>query len=246
MSELSCVLWPAGMGGPAPSMRVRLSPQESHHAVRVRRLGRDEEVWAITGEGPAARCAIRETDPVGVILEVLEVEDEWREPSLHVTIYQALVRSSGMELIIEQGTAIGMRRLVPVLSGRVERSGVKLERWERIAAEAAKQCGRGWIPDITEPLDWDGFIAEAASTPFLITSQDAGRVITGAVIEEMLTEKDADTGELGVLIGPEGGLTDRELEDARAAGGVEIHFGPRRMRSETAASVALTLLLIGA
>lgn len=245
MSELHCVFWPAGRGEPAPGMRVRLSPPESHHAVRVRRIRSDQEVWAITGEGPAARCVMRETDPAGALLEVVEVQQEWREPSLHVTVYQALVRSAAMEGIIEQGTAIGMRRLIPVFSGRVERSGVKLERWERIAAEAAKQCGRGWIPDLTEPLEWDRFLEEAASIPFLIADESAEHQISAGLIDELLPGREKGGSELGVLIGPEGGFSGQELEAARAAGGVCVHFGPRRMRSETAASVALTLLLIG-
>lgn len=240
MKDLECVLWPQGESAPAAGSRVLLSSGESHHAVRVRRLLKGDEVWAITGGGNAARCIIVEPDPESTLLEVAEVLHEWREPSRHVTLYQALIRPVHMELIIEQGTGLGMRALVPVMTERVERKDMRIERLERLAAESAKQCGRGWIPDISEVHSWEEFLSAATGTHMLVADADASMSLYELLHDDALLE----VSELGIVIGPEGGFSTSELEQLCSIGAKKVHLGARRMRSETAAAFALSLLML--
>ena len=240
MSELICVLWPCEQGGPEKGMRVRLSHDESHHAARVRRSRTGEDIWAITGTGTAARCTIKDPDPSGVTVEVLEIVENWREPRRRVSLYQALVRPPMMDTIVEQGTELGMARLVPIITERVERRGTRLERWRRLAAESAKQCGRGWIPQITEPLGWDRFFSQLPDNPLIVTCDNAQAGLLEVILENRILP---EAGPLSIVVGPEGGLVAAELEDLQDIGAIEVNLGSRRLRSETAAVSALALLL---
>jgi 16S rRNA (uracil1498-N3)-methyltransferase len=200
-----------------------------------------DEVQAVSGGGEALRCRLSQADSAGAVLEVVEILPEWREPKRPVTLFQGLIRSTRMEQIVEQGTALGLARLVPLHTERVERTGLKRERLERIARETVKQCGRGRIPVISEPLQWERFMREGWECNLLVA--DAG---AEQGLDELVVSGSGRTrGETAILIGPEGGLTDTELEAITRAGGIPVHLGPRRLRSETAAAAALTMLLIG-
>ena len=242
MSELICVLWPREEGEPVRGSRIKLSGQESHHAVRVRRCAKGTEVWAITGTGAAARCAVIDPDPGATVVEVVEVVNDWREPPRRVTLYQALVRPASMDRIVEQGTTLGMYGLVPLLTERVQRRGVKLERWRRLAAESAKQCGRGWIPFISTALEWEEFTGKIPATALLVASDEANSGLFDILSEPGVIPAE---GPVAVVIGPEGGLVSAELEFLRSMGALEVNLGSRRLRSETAAVAVLSLLLIG-
>ncbi|MFC1595421.1 RsmE family RNA methyltransferase [Gemmatimonadota bacterium] len=242
MSGITCVLLTARDTRLEVGNEALLSPEESHHAVRVRRLQIGDEVWAINGGGTAFRCLLRDVDPEEARLEVLEIVPQWREPVLAVTLYQGVIRSNRLEQIVEQGTAIGMRRLVPLITSRVERHGVKMERFSRIAGETAKQCCRGRIPTIEESLSWQDFLSRDKEATLLVADAEADM----GLIEYIRTEQGPPEDRIGIVIGPEGGLTEAELNDITFQGGIPVHLGRRRLRSESAAAAALTLLIIGA
>ena len=157
MSEMICVFWPGTEEELQTGASIVLSERESHHLIRVRRCREREQVWAITGRGPACRCTITSADLSAAIEEIV---DMWREPARRVTLYQALIRPAMMDLIVEQGTELGITRLVPLLTERVERVGAKIDRWRRVAEESAKQCGRGWIPEISATMEWNTFLKQ--------------------------------------------------------------------------------------
>lgn len=239
MSELLCVLYPEEGPEPAPGQRVLLSKDESHHLVRVRRAHQGREVWAITGSGAAARSVLVRADMSAAVIAIEEVVEEWREPARRITLFQALIRPAQFDQIVEAGSELGMTALIPLETGQVERRGLRMERWRRLAAESAKQCGRGWIPRIGEVLSWQEFRAQRLTMPLLVSVSDAGRSLAGLVASGELGE----TGPVGLLVGPEGDFTPMERKDLRAMGAVAVHLGPRRLRSETAALNALSLLL---
>ena len=101
MSELLCVLWPAGAGEPVPGAGCRLEPDESHHLLRVRRARLGEEVWAVVGDGRGVRCTLAGIGGREAELRVEEVVERWREPGLSVTLYQAPIRARAFEEILE-------------------------------------------------------------------------------------------------------------------------------------------------
>ncbi len=234
MSEEVCTLVP----GPfRVGEHLRPSPEEAHHLVRARRLGPGEEVWALSGDGEAARCRITATTPE-CELEVLECHPEWREPRRRVTLYPALVRPVRLDQMVEQGTALGMHALRPLLTERVERTGVRIDRWRRIAREAVKQCGRARLPELDGPLTLDELLA-APPEVLLLLEASAHLGLRELAADPVRLDAQAH---IGVVIGPEGGLSPSERERIVAAGAIEVGLGPRRLRSETAALSALALL----
>ncbi len=242
MSEITCVLLTDRDTVMKVGQDVRLSPDESHHLARVRRMRAGDEVWAITGSGEAYRCLLQDADPGQAHLEVMEIVPQWREPERSVTLYQGLIRSNRMEQIVEQGTAIGMRSMVPLITDRVERHGLKLARLRRITGETSKQCCRGWVPSVEEPLQWHDFLEREKESTLLVADNGADDGLADFIRSARIRRHQ----NIGLVIGPEGGLTEMELETITGQGGISVHLGRRRLRSESAAAVALTLLLIGA
>jgi 16S rRNA (uracil1498-N3)-methyltransferase len=234
VSEEVCTLVPGPyrVGG-----RLRPSPEEAHHLVRSRRLSPGEEVWALSGDGEAARCRITTVTPV-CELEVVECHPEWREPRRRVILYPALIRPARLDQMVEQGTALGMHALRLLLTERVERSGVRLDRWRRIAREAVKQCGRARLPGLDGPLTLDELLA---APPGLMLLLEASAALGLHEVAADPVRLDGPAS-LGVVIGPEGGLSPSERERLVAAGALEVTLGPRRLRSEAAALSALALL----
>jgi 16S rRNA (uracil1498-N3)-methyltransferase len=234
VSDEVCTLVP---GPYRVGARLRPPPEEAHHLVRVRRLGPGSEVWALSGEGEAARCRIA-AGGAGCELEVLECYPEWHEPRRRVTLYPALVRPARLDQIVELGTALGMHALRPLRTERVERTGVRIDRWRRIAREAVKQCGRARIPELGELLTLDELLV-ALPSRLLLLEASAGLGLRELAADPVRLDQRA---EVGVVIGPEGGLDPSERERIVAAGGLEVGLGPRRLRSEAAALCALALL----
>ena len=241
MSEITCVLIHTPDTGLKVGDEIRLTPEESHHVARVRRMQSGDEIWAITGVGDACRCLLCDADPGETLLEILETVPQWREPERNITLYQGLIRSNRMEQIAGQGTAIGMRTMVPLITDRVERHVLKLDRLRRITSETSKQCCRGWIPPVDETIQWHEFLEREKEPILLVADSGAEDGLADFIRDERMTLHD----DIGLVIGPEGGLTEAELDAVTAQGGICVHLGPRRLRSESAAAVALTLLLIG-
>jgi len=165
-------------------------------------------------------------------------------PLTRVTLFQSVLKSAKMDLVVQKATELGVRSIVPVLAERcvakVDGSNreTKLGRWRRVAAEAAKQCGRASVPEVCAPLDMDGAAAKmgdyAGSIVFWEEAKEASLV-------DALGGVDAEGG-VAVLIGPEGGLTSHEVATLKEAGAVCAGFGDLVLRSETAAIAGVAIV----
>lgn len=214
---------------PDPGHELTLSGEEAKHA-RVVRLREGEEVEIFDGEG---RARLAEVVSLGSA-PMLRVTGDApaREMASQVTIALALIQPERFELSIQKGTELGVSAFQPMLTDltevRAERVAGKLERWQKIAAEAAKQCGRSRVPKIEPVLGFDEVLRGSGPRVMLDAS---GRQLD----DERLSGGVA-------LIGPEGGWSDRELAAAREAGVEIVALGARRLRAETAAIVAAAFL----
>lgn len=229
--------------GHAPGERVELAPEEAAHALRVLRLPVGSEVALLDGAGALFAGELIEAGPRAVarLLEALP----GAEPPVRLTLYQGLPKFEKLEFIAQKATELGAAALVPVC---MERSVVKLkaqegekkrERLGKIAREAAKQCGRARVPAIEAPLSWPEALARMAGHDLLLMPWEEAR--TGRLREAFARFPGAR--DIGLLIGPEGGIAPREAEEAVARGALALSLGPRILRAETAALAACAMIL---
>jgi 16S rRNA (uracil1498-N3)-methyltransferase len=228
---------------PAGSHAV-LDGDEARHAVTVRRMRAGERLTVSDGAGSAADCVIEAVRPGRDAALDLAIEERWSEPAprLRVIVAQALAKGDRGELAVELATEAGADAVLP---WRAERSvarwedgarGAKaLARWQATARSAAKQARRVRVPPVEEPVDTAGLATVAkASALALVLEGTAGQQLTRIDLP--------DEGDLLLIVGPEGGITDAELETLRAAGAVPVRLGPTVLRTSTAAAVALGAL----
>jgi 16S rRNA (uracil1498-N3)-methyltransferase len=217
---------------PAIEELTTLSGEELHHAARVVRVRAGEEVELFDGRGTIVTARVESLARDQVTLRVIGNVAETRESPLDLTLAMAIINLDRFELVLQKATELGVRRIVPIVSDRVEirpeRYRGKQERWEKILFEAVKQCGRALIPTLGEPLPFNECIA-----------REGVKVIFDA---DVPPSPDPGPIEAATLyIGPEGGWSEEELDMARQQGAIFRRMGPRRLRAETAAIAACTI-----
>lgn len=221
---------------------LRLDASESHHLRHVLRLPPGATVWVFDGLGNEYSCRVEGFERAQARLSILERTQPAVESPLALTLAQGLTKGEKFDLIIQKATELGVRRVVPLLTARTASSGVqsvspgRLQRWRRIALEASKQCGRTRLMDIAIPVAWSQFLKELPQ-PALLFSERGGRSLSD-------WQPPSPTGELSIclIIGPEGGWQPQEIAAAEVAGAVPVSIGPRILRTETAAIVAISLV----
>lgn len=166
------------------------------------------------------------------------------EPPLQITLYQGLAKGEKMEWVIQKGTEIGVTRFVPVACARSVvklepgREQGKLERWQRIAREAAEQSRRGIVPEVAEPISWKQAVREASACDLVLVPWESQGGPGG--LQRLLAGQPKS---VAVFIGPEGGLTEEEVAQAQASGAHPVGLGPRILRTETAGLAVLSAIL---
>lgn len=223
--------------------QVQLFGEDEKHIKTVLRAKEGEEVTLCDGEGMDYQCRIASLER-GVLLDILSKEVCETEPKTKITLYQGLPKADKMELIIQKCVELGIDRIVAVSTERAivkldKKETKKLERWQKIAEAAAKQSGRGKIPEIGQQvLKFKDAVAEA-------------KTLDGAIIPY---EKEQETGirqfvqnfqgeSIGIFIGPEGGFSEEEIALAQENGVTPITLGKRILRTETAGMTTVAILL---
>jgi len=229
---------------------VILSAEEARHARDVLRLRAGDEIYVFDGAGKEFRCVVREFVRHGATLDLKEeVEPAHSDPSLDLTLAIALLKGEKFELVIQKTVELGVWRIVPLISERadVRLSDNKLEqkranRWRRIALEAAKQCGRARVPEVAAPGSVSSFLTESSET-------NTGPVVRlffaereGKSLSDVIKSSIEYPTRILMVVGPEGGWADREIERAREAGWKVVTLGGRTLRAETAAIAIVALL----
>lgn len=225
---------------------VTLGTDEARHLRDVLRLKVGDEVYVFDGAGKEFQCRIEESRRDAAQLKVIsEVDPARPESPLQMTLAVALLKGEKFDLVVQKATELGVTRVVPVVTKladirlRDESDAAKrVARWQRIALEAAKQCGRAVVPEITEPTAFDSLMRNdiVSRQNRLLFSERAGGSLKVAA-ESLAANRSATA-----LVGSEGGWTDEELETARLAGWTIVTLGGRTLRAETAAIAIATLL----
>ena len=203
---------------------LTLTGENAHHAGRVLRLRVGEGVTLCDGAGMDFDCTAD------------------TEPKQSITLFMALPKGDKMEFIVQKAVELGVSRIVPYLSkncvSRPDKTEKKVERWRKIAAEAAKQCGRGRLPEVAAVVPVAQAIVQAAqSETALFFYENEKR--TG--LHDALAGGVKDT--VSLMVGPEGGFDPAEAKAAVDAGLQSVSLGTRILRCETAPIAALAAVL---
>lgn len=227
---------------PTADGRVAFDAAETRHLGRVLRLGPGDVVTAVDGHGRQWQVRLTELTARAAAGVVLAGHDARRESPLHLTLVQGVPKADKMDVIVRMATELGAARVTPVLTERTvirpPAGGwtARLTRWQRIAAEATKQCGRAVVPEVMAPGPLSSCLADPARIGLLVCLWEE----TDAALDRALPPPPVHRATL--VVGPEGGLAPGEVDALRAAGAVVAGIGPRILRTETAGPVGLALL----
>ncbi|MFF5263371.1 16S rRNA (uracil(1498)-N(3))-methyltransferase [Actinomadura viridis] len=220
---------------------VVLGGAEGRHAATVKRLRPGERVDLTDGAGLLAECVVVTADRAALTLDVL-ARHRRPVPEPRLVVVQALPKGDRGELAVETMTEVGVDEIVPwaaarcVTQWRPERREKALGRWRATAREAAKQARRDRLPEVAD-------LAATAAVARRLERADAALVLHEEAGEPLSAVRPPSTGEIVVVVGPEGGITGDELAAFTAAGARAVRLGPTVLRTSTAGVAAASVLL---
>ena len=218
-------------------------PGEIRHLRKVLRMRAGDEVLLFDGEGGEYRAVISNISAQEISFRLsMNPAPSAPEPPVGIILGIGLLKSSKFDWVLQKATELGVAQVMPFYSERVvprlreESTRIRRGRWEKIAAEAAKQCGRATIPRIHPPVPFEEVLVMNSRTPLKILLWEGERARTLQGLSQ------ADWKTVFALVGPEGGFSEKEVAQAQTAGFHPIRLGPRILRAETAAIAIVTLL----
>lgn len=227
------------------SGRITISGGDVNHIKNVLRLDRGGPLEISDGACNEYDVVINTIERERIITAIREVRRNRTEPPIEVTLYQAVPKSDKLDTIIQKCVELGVVKIVPVITERTvvrfdggRDASAKTSRWRKISLEAAKQCGRGIIPHVAEPVRFDAALDAARGNELCIIpyENESTSGLAGCL-------RNGKYGTIAVFIGPEGGFAEAEIRKAEAAGVRPVTLGPRILRTETAGPVVLSILM---
>src|SRR5215469_7838173 len=221
-------------------MRLSLPASAAGHLTRVLRLRPGAALILFNGRGGEYAASLERAAGSKATVEVGEHQAIERESPFPLTLAQGVSRGERMDLVVQKATELGVTRLVPVLTERSvvrldeEQSDRKSSHWRAIVTAACEQCGRNRLPEVALPAQLREFLRQPAG--------ESVRLLLSPAATRRIEDVPRPASSVTVLIGPEGGLSDEEQADALTYGFTAVNLGPRVLRTETAAIVALALL----
>ena len=222
---------------------LKVEGEEVKHIKKVLRLRAGDEVAVFDGLGREFEGTIVEEGLSSVVIRVQNVLSSKRDSPVEVTLAQSLLKGEKMDYLIQKATELGVKDVIPFLSSRsvplLDKLGKlkRQHRWEKIAIEASKQCGRGVVPKIESLQDYSDMLRTASpNTLRLILWEREGTKL------KQIFERSKERKKVFFIIGPEGGFSQEEVEEAKRAGFIPVTLGRRILRAETASLCFLSIL----
>jgi len=231
-------------GIPAGSLDVSLSGKEKHYVYHVLRKRKGDHLILFDGSAWQYQARIIEATPGKLKLRIYGKEKGTAESPVRIQLGVGLLKSQKMELVIQKTVETGAHEIHPVVTARAvpnleaDRASKKRERWQEIARQAARQCGRSSIPLIHEPAPFEQVLEKTSHADLCIIFSEE----TVSPFENIAVDRTAQPLRIALLTGPEGGFSPQEMEKAEKAGFVAASLGPRVLRAETAAILGVGLV----
>lgn len=223
---------------PLSSGHCELDESAAHHVGRVLRMQPGQELLLFNGDGNDYRAVITDAGKKQVCVDVSEVVPNRTESPLRIVLGQTLSKGDRMDYAVQKAVEMGVSDIVPLSTEhcdvklRGDREEKRLRHWRQVAISAAEQCGRARVPQIHPVMDINGWLAH---------SQDCDvRLVLHHRTEQSLGQLDQPAS-VALMIGPEGGLSAGEIEQAQQQGFLPVALGPRVLRTETAPVAALAI-----
>ncbi|MBL7070719.1 MAG: 16S rRNA (uracil(1498)-N(3))-methyltransferase [Candidatus Omnitrophica bacterium] len=224
--------------------KIHIDRIESHHIIDVMRLSEGDLITVFDGSGREFEGKISSVANKRVAIDILKTSEVKKTAETGISLAQAIPKKDKMNLIVRGVTELGVRRILPVESARTvvrvtgDRMKHKVERWRKISVEAAKQCGRTELPEIRDVASFKMMLDEisgydAAIMPCLSKAS----VAIKSALKKIKSAKN-----VLVIIGPEGGFTEEEIDAAGKKGAARVTLGPLVLKSDTAAVAAISIL----
>jgi 16S rRNA (uracil1498-N3)-methyltransferase len=227
--------------------QVVLDQQQAHQIRNVLRLRPGDRVIVLDDQGRQYDVVLTVTERNKATGRIVQKQPADTEPQVQITLYQSLLARDKFEWVLQKCTEIGVAKFVPVLTQRSlirhqsRTSADRLNRWCRIITEAAEQCGRGLIPKLEPPVEFETAMSrlDAFDRCLVPTTQKQGTTVR----EALRHGSSALPETIALFVGPEGGFSEQELQLAQDKGARAVSLGQRILRTETAAIVAASLIL---
>jgi 16S rRNA (uracil1498-N3)-methyltransferase len=231
---------------------INITGEDVNHIKRVLRLKAGDNLTLCDGNSMDYNCVIEKMDEKAVTLRITFTSFSNTEPKINVTLYQGLPKSDKFDYIIQKSVELGVKSIVPVITERTvvrienESDGIKkTARWQKIAYEAAKQSNRGVIPKVELPIAFSKALEQINNYQLkIIPYEKENKIGLKSILNEYIINVSENIGlNVSVIIGPEGGFTEEEIERAKEKGAQSVSLGPRILRTETAGLNVLSILM---
>lgn len=224
-----------------PGVELELDRGQARYVGRVLRLRAGDSLNVFNGDDGEFTASLRHIGKASAVVKVETALATATESPLKVHLVQGISRGERMDFVVQKATELGVKRITPVFTGHgvvrldAQRAGRRRDHWQRIADSACEQCGRIRPPLIDDPLPldaWFGAMPAGADLDLILQPRAA----------TALSTLDAPHTKVCLLVGPEGGFSDSEYDDAQLAGFGAVSLGPRILRTETAAAAAIAVV----
>jgi 16S rRNA (uracil1498-N3)-methyltransferase len=217
--------------------RLTLLGDECKHIVKVLRKNIGDELTVVDGIGNEYNVEIEKIGKNEIYCKILNKSENKNESKIDITLGCALIKGERFDWLVEKVTEIGVKKIIPMLTERVLIKNAKVERWRKISISAMKQSKRGYLPIIEDLQNFEDIIRKSSHYELKIIAHEKENTktinnLSGSKIQSSI-----------LLIGPEGGFTDEEIEFANKSNFEIISFGKTRLRTETAGVVGVSLLV---
>jgi 16S rRNA (uracil1498-N3)-methyltransferase len=222
---------------------VKIEGDEVKHIRKVLRLKTGDGIVVFDGLGKELEGTIIEEKLSSIVIRIQNIFSSERDSPLEVTLAQSLLKGEKMDYLIQKATELGVKEIIPFFSSRsvpfLEKSRrlKRHHRWEKIAVEASKQCGRGVVPKIEFLQDYSDMLQMASTEDLRLILWERD----GVKLKEVL-ERSKEKRKIFFIIGPEGGFNQLEVDETKKAGFTPVTLGRRILRAETASLCFLSIL----